>query len=134
MTSTVKVVAGLIVILVFGVYIIYVDITNIAEKNLITDKNLTIDYKHQKFTVNSEILKKILDDKNNKWTVTFATYACPMHIRGLKSETIIDIGNDFVVINYQHRLYGYVQVISRKKVPDILNNLIQACKNLDIIK
>jgi len=100
-------------LIVVAVYIFY-DITHIYDKDLITDDNMYLSYKSKVLTIKSDIMKQIINNKENKWQLSFATYSYPFDLTDKKDSINLKVGNNFIVINYKSKKYGYIQLISTK--------------------
>ena len=123
-----------LLILVFSLFSIgialyvYYDITHIYKKNLITDDYLFLTYKNKTVPIKSKIIKNIIENKNNLWDFTIATYAYPIYITDSKNKISLRIGGDFMVINYKSKKYGYIQIISTKPIPKLSEMLKEEVK------
>ena len=109
-------------------YFVYYDMTHISNKNLLKDKYMYVNYNGDQFLIENEVIKKIVNNSKYKWTISFASYAYPMHITNKDNTIMLLISKRNLVINYKNKHYGYIQLISLLDFPNIISEII-ALKN-----
>jgi len=102
---------------------IYYDVTRIYNKKLIKNSSLILIVHNQAVPIDASILKDIIDDRNNKWTFTIATYAYDTYIKSQDNNINFRFTGDHLVVNYKSKKYGYIQLISQKPFIALENKL-----------
>ena len=75
-------------------------------------------------TIDAEILKDIINDENNKWSFTLASYVYDTYISSPSNNINFRFNGNYLVINYMSKRYGYIQLISNKQFENLKDKLL----------
>ncbi len=64
-------------------------------------------------------IKSILNNKNNRWSISFATYAVSNYFSSSSKKLTFGFLDGHIIINYNHTFFGWVQLVSRKKYLEV---------------
>ncbi len=105
---------------------IYYDATHIYTKKLIKSDYLFLTHNNKTVSIDAKILKNIINNKNNTWSLTIVSYAYTNMIASPDNNINFRFNGDYLIINYKSKKYGFIQLISNKK----FNNLRKTLDNL----
>lgn len=103
------------ILIVVILFYIKNDMEKIYNKNLLsTNTECYIDWRSKKTKANCELIKNILNDKNNKWKIVFDYHKEPILSTKILAVSFLK-NSEYIMVDYKDNLYGWINVISDKE-------------------
>ena len=76
--------------------------------------------------INCSCIYDIIRDQKNHWSFSMASYVTENYvIRSKKTYVYFTLKKGFIILNYKHKYFGWVQVISEKEYLECKKNITQ---------